>query len=191
LFGHEFDTPEFASNLSLTNAMKKVFGKRVVPGAFDNARKRPDLLVLEDATISGVATEEVNDQTGLATIRDVLLVELKRGGSEITRENVHQASDYIEDILRSGLLDGPPHFRAFVVGHSINPKIEPSRTIGDPEIGKLDVVTYDRLVRSAQRRLFRLRERLTNRYEEVTGTDLLSKVLSTPTQLPLDSNKMH
>src|SRR5215472_6951793 len=183
LFGHEFDTPEYASNISLTSAMEKIFSKRAVRGSFDNARKRPDLLVLEDATISGVATEQVDDQSGLATIREVLLIELKRGGSEITRQNIHQASDYIEDISRSGLLDATPHFRGFIVGHSISSKAEPTRTIGDPEIGKLQAVTYDRLVRSAQRRLFRLRDRLTGRYEEITGTDLLSKVLASPTQL--------
>ena len=110
LFGQEFDTPEFAANVSLTTAMQKVFAKRPKDESFTNPRKRADLICLADATVSGVATEQVNEQSGLVEIRDILLIELKRGSSKITRENIHQASDYVEDLLRSGLLDGTPYF---------------------------------------------------------------------------------
>jgi len=186
LFGQEFDTPEFAANVSLTTAMQKVFAKRPRDESFTNPRKRADLICLADATVSGVATEQVNEQSGLVEIRDILLIELKRGSSKITRENIHQASDYVEDLLRSGLLDGTPYFRAFVVGHSIDEKVEPKRSIGEnPVLGRVQAATYGQLVRSAQKRLFRLRERLASRYEEVTGTDLLARVLAEPHQIPL------
>jgi hypothetical protein len=182
LFGHEFDSPEFAANISLNAALEKVFAKRPKDDSFVNPRKRPDLIVLADATISGVAAERVDEQSGLVALSEILLVELKRGGAEINRENVHQASDYVEDLLKSGLLDGAPRIRAYVVGHSINSKVEPNREIGGNPVF---VVTYNQLTRSAQKRLFRLRERLASRYEEVTGTDLLAKILTEPTQLPL------
>ena len=188
LFGHEFDTPEFAANVSLTTAMQKVFAKRAKDDSFANPRKRADLIVLADATISGVCTEQVDEESGLVAMREILLVELKRGNAEITRENIHQASDYVEDLLRSGLLDGTPYFRAFVVGHSISNKVEPKRSIGEnPVLGRVQAVTYPQLVRSAQKRLFRLREKLTTRYEEVKGTDLLSRILSEPRQMSLSS----
>ena len=180
LFGHEFDSPEFAANISLNAALEKVFAKRPKDGSFVNPRKRPDLIVLADATVSGVATERIDEQSGLAALSEILLVELKRGGAEISRENVHQASDYVEDLLKSGLLDGAPRIRAYVVGHSINTKVEPNREIGGNPVF---VVTYNQLTRSAQKRLFRLRERLASRYSEVTGTDLLTKVLAEPTQM--------
>ena len=68
----------------------------------------------------------------------------------------------------------------------IDEKVEPKRSIGeDPVLGRVQAVTYGQLVRSAQKRLFRLRERLASRYEEVTGTDLRAKVLSEPHQIPL------
>jgi hypothetical protein len=184
LFGHEFDSPEFASNVTLSTALKRVFGKRPVDASFRNPRKRADLIVLADATFSGVAAEVIDDSSGLSTLKDVLLIELKRGDSEISRENVNQACDYVEDLLNSGLLDGKPFFKAFVVGHRIHPKVQPVRQIGEnPVLGRVQVTTYGQLVRSAEKRLFRIRERLSERYEGVTGNELLTKVLAEPHQL--------
>jgi hypothetical protein len=162
--------------------MRTIFKKRMEGDEIENPRKRADLLVLGDATMSGVATERIEDQ-GLPMLSQVLLIELKRGGAEITRENVHQATDYVEDFLRSGLIDGEPHFRAFVVGHSVSGKVEPKRDIG--ERAKVEVATYSQLIRLANRRLFRLKERLTSRYEQVTGSELLNKILAEPEQLLL------
>jgi hypothetical protein len=186
LFGPEIDSPEFSSNVSPSTAMKKVFGKRVGDHVFENPRHRPDLIILPDATISGVATEHFDEASGLSILRDILLIELKRGDSEIGRDQVYQACSYVEDLLASNLLDGQPYFRAFVVGHRISSKIERVLKIGEnPPRGRVEATTYLQLVRTAEKRLFRLRERLTTRYEEVTGTDLLERVLAEPQQLPL------
>ena len=125
IFGIEFDTPEFVANVSLTTAMREIFKKRLAEGDIENPRKRADLLVLGDATVSGFATEAI-EETSMPTMNQVLLIELKRGAAEITRENVHQATDYVEDFLRSGLIDGEPRFKVFVVGHKISDKVEPN-----------------------------------------------------------------
>jgi hypothetical protein len=184
IFGLEFDTPEFVANVSLTTAMREVFKKRLVGGEIENPRKRADLIVLGDATVSGVATERV-EESGLPTMSEVLLVELKRGAAEITRDNLHQATDYVEDFLRSGLIEGEPQFRVFVVGHMISEKVEPERKIGTR--ARVQVATYGQLVRLANRRLFRLKERLASRYEHVTGNDMLNRILAEPEQLRLIS----
>jgi len=57
LFGPEFDSPEYASNVTLTTAVSEIFKKRAIETSFLNSKKRPDLLVLADATVSVVATE--------------------------------------------------------------------------------------------------------------------------------------
>jgi hypothetical protein len=144
------------------------------------------LIVLSDSSVSGVATEQVDDDSVLAVLKEVLLIELKRGGAEISRENVHQATDYVEDFLRSGLLDGAPSFRVFVVGHRISNKVEPSRDVGPR--ARIQTATYNQLVRSAHKRLFRLRERLATRYEQVQGSELLQKILAEPEQLRLGAS---
>jgi hypothetical protein len=184
IFGLEFDTPEFVANVSLSTAMREIFKKRLVGGEIENPRKRSDLIVLGDATLSGVATERI-EESGMPTMSQVLIVELKRGGAEITRENMHQATDYVEDFLRSGLIDGEPHFRVFVVGHKISDKVEPDRDIGPR--ARVQVATYGQLVRLANRRLFRLKERLATRYEHVTGNDMLNRILAEPEQMLLNT----
>jgi Histidine kinase-, DNA gyrase B-, and HSP90-like ATPase len=186
LFGPEFDSPEFTSNKSLTAAMRQLFDKAVKNDEFLNPRKRPDLLVLEDATVSGVATEHFEEGIGLVGLRDILLIELKKGQATINRENVNQAVNYVEDLLNSGHLDGKPYVKAFVVGHKRSEKVEPVRRIGDqPEKARIQVTTFGQLVRTAEKRLFGLRERLENRYEELTGETLYNRLTHQSVQLPL------
>ena len=185
LFGPEFDSPEYASNVSLMTAALEIFKKRATSTTFLNSRKRPDLLVLADMTISLVATERYDDTNALSMMGEILLIELKRGDSEITRENLNQANDYVDDLLSSGLIDGTPRIRAFVVGHKIGDKMQTVRTIGEHERGKICVTTYYQLVRTANKRLFRLREQLSLRYEELSTPDVLKRVLAEPLQLQL------
>lgn len=89
-------------------------------------------------------------------------------------------------MLTCGLLEGPPFIRAFVVGHERDLHVEPVRRVGEnPERGRIQVTTYGQLVRTAEQRLFRLRERLKTRYDELSGSDLLKRVLEEPQQLEL------
>jgi len=83
-----------------------------------------------------------------------LLLELKRGGSEITRDNVNQATNYVQDFLGTGLIEGQPHFRVFVIGHTVSEKVQ--RRLEIPSRAEIEIVTYAQIVRQANRRLFRL-----------------------------------
>jgi len=179
LFGLEFDTPEYVSNASLTRAMKEIFKKRLAGGEFANPRKRTDILVLGDATVSGFATEAF-EESALPKMSNVLLLELKRGGAEISREHMNQAANYVQDFLGSGLMEGTLHFRVFVIGHTISAKVQ--RQFKIAERAEIEAATYGQLVSQANRRLFRLRDRLTSRYEEVTGSELLDRILAEPEQ---------
>lgn len=164
LFGPEYESSEYASNISIRNAVDRVFGERKEPEAFDNSRKRPDLLLLKDAMLSTVGIESYEDDTGLSSIREVLLIEVKRGKHPIRRPEKDQAVGYVEDIFNCGLIDGKPKIKAFVVGHEVK-GLESRYTIGD--YGTVYPVTYGRLIRSAEHRLFKLRERLGDRYKDV------------------------
>jgi hypothetical protein len=180
-FGPQFDSPEFVANRSIRRAVEDVLGVAPDDDAFSNPLKRPDLIVCGDRTVYAAGTEQFEgEQTKLV---DILLVELKRGGFVIGRNEVTQASNYVEDLLRSGHLYGRPTIHAFVLGHKIDNKVEPKRTIGEGDRGRIEVLTFQRLVSTANRRLFRLREHLPQRYERLSGQTLLSKALgAAPTQ---------
>ena len=171
VFGAEFDTSEYASNISLKNATAKVFGVNPTGEEFINPRKRPDLVCLKDSTYSVTGLEESNSD-GMFEFRKILLIELKRGGFEIGRDEMNQASGYVEDFLGSGYLDGNFEVNAFVVGSKINSKTQRDRTVGTH--GKINAITFGQIVRTAEQRLFRLRCVLGDRYDPVSGMDIFN-----------------
>lgn len=185
LFGPEFDSSEYSSNVSLRTASEKIFKKRLAPEAFVNQMKRPDIVVLADATCSIVGTEGFDSSDpSLIRIQSVLIIELKKGKSAIGREEMNQADGYVQDFLNSGALDGTPMFRAFVVGHEIAPKTTREKDLKDDAVvrGRIQAATYGQLTRSAHQRLFRLRERIPARYEDVSGADLSARVMQSASQ---------
>jgi signal transduction histidine kinase len=180
LFGPEYESPEYSSNNTLQQTIKQVFGKKVDKSAFVNARKRPDIVVLQDSSVHAQAIEGFED--GLSRIKQVLLIEVKRGGFPIGRDEVNQADGYVQDIAYSNLMDTTPHVSAFVVGHEIKPKTAKLKEVKDSEdektvLGTVRAVTYSTLIDTAEHRLFKLRSRLSERYEEQDRDELLDEVL--------------
>lgn len=188
LFGPEFDSHEYASNVTLRTAAGKVFGKKPIEVTFNNQRQRPDLVIMADATYSIVGTEVFDTyEQNLTKIQDVLIIELKKGKSAIGREEMNQADGYVQDFLGSGAMDGTPIFRAFVVGHEIKPKTSKEKEIRDEGVlrGRIVAMTYGQLIRTAHQRFFKLREKIPTRYDGVSGVDLMAKVMQTPSQTSL------
>jgi hypothetical protein len=189
LFGPEFDSHEFTSNVTLRTVASKIFGQSVEPGAFLNPTQRPDIVVLADATYSIVGTEGFDSFDAMLTrIQNVLIIELKKGKSSIGRNEMTQADGYVQDFLQSGAVDGTPLIRAFVVGHQISPKTAKEKLISEEGTvrGKVMATTYGQLTRSASQRLFKLRDKIPARYEQVSGADLMTRVMQTPTQSGFD-----
>ncbi|WNS42072.1 ATP-binding protein [Paenibacillus sp. MMS20-IR301] len=183
LFGPEFDSPHYTSNVSLTSAMSKLFQRKVSKDAFYNARNRPDIIIVENATLSAICSEEFDDDSPLLKMKRILIIELKRGGFAIGRNEMDQAGHYVEDLLNSGHLSGTPFINAFVVGHEIDSKITRIRKVGDnPERGRIEATTFGQLVSTANQRLMRLKEQLDDRYKGYTDSTIVQKVLNEPYQ---------
>ncbi|MDF7808891.1 ATP-binding protein [Pontiellaceae bacterium B12219] len=176
VFGAEYDTKEYASNMSLKKAASKVLGVGLESESFINPRKRPDLVCTGDSTFSVAGLEECEGDTGLLEFKKILIIELKRGGFKISRKEMGQANDYVEDFLASGHLDGCFTIDAFVVGSEIADKTQRQRKVGSEDRGKIVAVTFGQLVRTAQQRLFRLRDVLNERYELQTGMEIFNNL---------------
>ena len=185
LFGPEFESPVFASNITIAAAAERVFKRRIDPSAIYNPRQRPDLIFLNDATVSLTGTEAF-DETGTVTALQTLLqLELKRGNARIGLPEMGQAVQYADDLLNCGLLDGEPFIHAFVVGHEVDRRVRP-RIIGDkPTTAKVEAVSFGQLVRTANHRLFKLHEQISERYRAIPGAELVNRVLGEPQQATL------
>ena len=95
----------------------------------------------------------------------------------------------MEDLAASGVLYGRPRINAFVVGKSLDTSLSRSniRTLGKPEFGHVEACTFDQLIHTAERRLFRLRDKLKSRYENIPTLDLVNQVLAEPQQLTMNT----
>jgi hypothetical protein len=190
LFGPEFDSSEFASNNTLQTVSKRIFKSRTEDTSFVNPRKRPDIVALKDSTLSVVGTEAFDSSADhLCTVRDVLLIELKKGRSTIGKNEVFQASGYVQDFIADGGIAGHPFISAFVVGHVLAPGLL-KQDLTDADNRKRGCViptTYAQITDTANRRLHGLKARIPSKYDDLSGYALVEKIMGTESQAPLIS----
>ena len=178
IFGPEYDSPEYASNNQLQTTVEKVFGKNIDKNIFNNHKKRPDIVVRGNSTFSITGTQTFDKESKLNTTDKILIIELKRGGYKLKREERNQAVGYVEDFMSCGTIIGNPSINAYVVGESFDGKIQPIQAIKNEngvEMGKVQICLFSQIVDSAESRLFDLRKRLNDRYEDVTGMELYNR----------------
>lgn len=169
VFGPEYDSLEYRSNCQLQTIAKKIF--KIQNGDFINPKRRPDLFVVGDSTCSMTGLEEMVD--GIARTKTILLIELKRGGFKLTSKERHQAEDYVDAITHCGISENPK-ISTFVVGEEIDDRVSHSTTVnGNP----VQLITFSHIVDTASKRLFRLRDKIQDRYEEISGEQLAQRLI--------------
>lgn len=179
LFGPQYDSAFFTSNKTLTTILRDTLKK---PEAVENITipyKRPDILVFDDGSMIGYATEDYNTTINLSEYRQLLLLELKCGGKEIGVSEMNQAEQYMSELYYSGALGDNVEIHAFVVGDKIGGRMPHQKELieGNNKWGTLVATTYGQLVQTSKIRLFGLKDKLAERYSEMDEGDLLSKVL--------------
>lgn len=92
LFGAQFDSPMFVSNSALTTVVKSLFKDDEYDlDAIDNPKRRPDIICLKQYSLKAVCTDRIDTTAGEIMKPDqILIVEVKRGGFEITDSEVNQ-----------------------------------------------------------------------------------------------------
>ncbi|AVT11449.1 ATP-binding protein [Paracidovorax avenae] len=184
LFGPEFESQEYCSNVTLQTVARELF--KSADAQFINERHRPDIVVLPEKTtwqMTGIETFDPVDPT-LMQMQHVLVIELKKGGFELTRKEVNQADGYVQDIASSGAMSGTPFISAWVVGQKVAAGVAREKEVGDGsrKYGRVRAATFGSLVDTANARLLKLRKVLADRYGASSTDDLLNRVLSQPVQ---------
>lgn len=164
----------------MQTAARQLFNRADGNDIFINPKKRPDLIVLENCTIGLTGTDSFDSERHLAVTTNILLVELKRGGFELTRTERNQLQGYLEDLRASGIVGGNPYINAFLIGMRVEKGGLSGLTATDPndgkkEIGKITVASFAQIVDTAEQRLFRLRDTLKDRYDDIPGMDLFKR----------------
>jgi hypothetical protein len=181
LFGPEFDSSFYVSNSWLSTILKKHLKRPEKVKNLNAPNKRPDIIVFDDGSLIGYATEEHNPETGPVEYKRLLLIELKCGGKEITPTEVSQTEEYMNELFYSNAFNSSIKIDAFTVGDTVSNRMGKSKDIkGTNDIiwGHIVAASYGQLVATAERRLFGLKNQLSNRYELMGTNDLLTRALS-------------
>ena len=183
LFGIEYDNPNYTFNRRLSTVMKELLDGELKEDTTINWNKRPDLVIASDHTVSATCIEEI-DENGISCVERILIIELKKGGFKIGRDEIGQAEGYIESIYKGNKLNATPKIKAFVIGDSVDPSTSHHKKQED--FGEVFAYTYDQLVRTAEKRLFNLKTKLEEHYNQVNGEDYVKIILNEPEQLKLN-----
>ena len=176
LFGPEYESSEYIFNQQMKTAVEKIFTDVKYLTSDANYKKRPDLICLPNSTVGVTGIEDIPSDLGLVKVRKLLLIELKKGGFKIKREERNQAQGYVEDLLNSNL-GVDCQITAYVVGDSIADNLTSPTKIGENGRATLFVTTFDQLVDTAERRMFGLRQKIASRYDDVPGMDLYAQAI--------------
>ena len=182
LFGAQYDSQMFASNRALSTVIKNLFKDEDYDlDELNNPRRRPDIVCLNNFSLKAVCTERIDQATEIMKPDQILIIEVKRGGFEITDQEISQAENYVYQIRHSAVPHSSATIDAFVVGAKIGP-FDPDRKTNS---GTIHATTYGLLVETANTKLFRLRNQLQKHYDDMDQQSIVEKALNTPKQLPL------
>ena len=174
LFGPEYESSEYIFNRQMKIAVSAVFKEYKFYRADINDKKRPDLICMPNSTIGVTGLTDMSDESGLVKVRQLLLIELKKGAFKITRDERNQAQGYIEDLAKSTILGGNCRMIGFVVGETIADNLTNVSKVEDNGVvlGTLYCTTYSQLVDTAEKRMLGLQQVLADRYEDIPGMEL-------------------
>ena len=183
LFGAQYDSPMFVSNSALTTVVKGLFKDEDYDlDVIENPRRRPDIICLKQYSLKAVCTDRIDTTAGEIMKPDqILIVEVKRGGFEITDDEVAQVEYYVRQIRKSAVLHSAATIDAYVVGAKLG-DIDTEKITNS---GRIHAVTYGQLVDTATGKLFRLRQRLQDHYDAMGKESIVEQALKESVQLKI------
>lgn len=153
IFGPKFESISFTSNRSLATVVKEHLG----PAVLDHPRNRPDFVALPDASIGFYASDSYDDESEVDGLAAVVVVELKRGGYEISNKEKDQALGYTRELKKSGKVTQNTQITAYVLGTRV------AEDAQDTLRERNTIVyarTYSTILRQAHARTFHLLKRI-------------------------------
>jgi len=185
IFGPEYEAVDFASNRGMASVIRELLGGTET----EVARLRPDLVALPDRSIGVYAADSYDESGEVAGIRKVLIVELKKGGFTITREELRQGEDYALEVRKANLVRADTEIIVYVLGDSLGDDAQ-ERTVG--KATKLIPMMYDTVLKKAHARTFNLQKKLEANQLRIETDVEVEEVLAQPEQqeLPEQANSI-
>lgn len=185
MFGPEYESVEFRSNRGLLTVIRDLLkDDKIKYEDLSNPRRRPDIVALPNSSISLYARDSYADNAEeMNGIDKILIIELKKGGYEITRKEKRQGEDYAHELKKSGKAQNHTKITVFVLGSNISQDIQ-----DDTEEGNVTVKAraYSTILRQAHARTFHLLDKLKQFHDSQQLTDpLVEEIITNKNQLQL------
>ena len=150
MFGAEFESIEFTSNVGMTKVIQNLFGAKNSTGS----RNRPDFVVLDDSSIGLYARSSYDEQSNEDGIEHLVIIDLKTTGLALGSKEKEQVWKYVKELRIRGHLRAATKVDGFVLGDRIEAGEAEPRNEGDRV--RITPMLYDTIIRRAEKRLLNL-----------------------------------
>ncbi|SDL72300.1 Histidine kinase-, DNA gyrase B-, and HSP90-like ATPase [Pedobacter sp. ok626] len=156
IFGPEYETIEYTSNVGMTKVIQQLFGETVAGTA-----NRPDFAILKDSSVGLYGFPKYDQDGSEVGIDRLTVVELKKPGVQVGSKEVDQAFKYVTELLTKGLLKPYSRVTCFVLGSNLV-EYEAERTTKMDGRVIIQPLDYDTVMRRAKSRLLNLFDKVKN-----------------------------
>lgn len=156
IFGPEYETIEYTSNVGMTKVIQDLFGKEI-----KGTRIRPDFAILKDSSVGLYSFPFYDEEGGEVGVDRMTIVELKKPGVPLGNEEVNQSWKYVKELLDKGLLVKTSKVTCFVLGSELVPFEAEKTTKMDGQV-VIQPLSYDTVMKRAKSRLLNLFDKVKN-----------------------------
>src|SRR6185437_2417883 len=154
IFGPEYETIEFTSNVGMTKVIHSLFRSDLT-----GSLHRPDFAILPSGSVGLYSYPKYDDHGAEMGVDRLAIVELKKPGVPISTDEKGQAWKYVKELYDKGLLQDYSRVTCFVLGVSVDPNETGVRTEKDGRVC-IYPLNYDTVLGRARSRLLKLYERV-------------------------------
>ena len=179
MFGPEYDAVDFHSNRYLATIIRESLG-----GAGRQvANRRPDFVAFPDRSIGIYSAASFEEQGEISGIRRILVVELKKGGFQLSQKELDQALDYSRELYKATDIRPDTKTISYVLGSTGEGGLEEAK-YGD----RITIVPmlYRTLLDRAHARTFNLQRKIEQLGLGKPKDEQLEEVLSSAEQPELE-----
>ncbi len=185
IFGPEYEGVSFTSNKTLLTVVEKYFQDDLIT-PLHNPKKRPDFVSLPNSSVSLYSRDSHDERGEVDGIEKILLVELKRGGFELTRKEIWQATEYANELRKSGKIQNRTEIIGFVLGSTVASDAREPHKEGDRDQTKIFIRTYSTVILQAHARTFNLLKKIKDIAKDTQLFDAdVERIINQPSQMEM------
>lgn len=154
IFGPEYESIEYTSNLGMTKVIQELFGCDDT-----GSLHRPDFAILPDSSVGLYSYPTFDQEGGEIGVDRLVIIELKKPGIPISTDEKAQAWKYVRELYAKGCLQDGSRVTCFVLGSRIDPLEGRARVEMDSRV-TIQPMNYDTVLGRAKSRMLKLYDRV-------------------------------